>query len=55
MLEEGEIDNNEKQLMSKYKKDIVPQVERSQQTEEEIQAEKDELIKITQESKNRWS
>lgn len=51
MLEEGEIDNNEKQLMSKYKKDIVPQVERSQQTEEEIQAEKDELIKITQESK----
>lgn len=51
MLEEGEIDNNEKQLMSKYKKDIVPQVEKSQRTEEEIQEEKDELIQVVKESK----
>ena len=51
MLEEGEIDDNDKQLMSKYKKDIVPKVEKSKLTEEEIQEEKDELTKIIQKLK----
>ena len=51
MLEEGDIDNEDLVLMKKYKTDIVPQVEKSKLTEEEIQAEKDELTKIIQKSK----
>lgn len=51
MLEEGEIDSDGLELMKKYKKDILPQVEKSKLTEEEIQEEKDELTKIIQKSK----
>ena len=51
MLEEGDIDNEGLVLMKKYKTDIVPQVEKSKLTEEEIQAEKDELTKIIKKSK----
>jgi hypothetical protein len=51
MLEEGDIDSNGFELMKKYKKDILPQVEKSKLTEEEIQAEKDDLTKIIQKSK----
>jgi hypothetical protein len=46
MLEEGEIDSDGFELMKKYKKDILPQVEKSKQTEEEIQEEKEELVEI---------
>jgi hypothetical protein len=51
MLEEGDIDSNGLELMKKYKKDILPQVEKSKLTEEELQAEKDDLTKIIKKSK----
>ena len=44
MLKEGDIDNDDVALMKKYKKDIAPQVEKSELTEEEIQEEKDVLV-----------
>ena len=50
MLEEGDIDSDDLALMKKYKKDIVPQVEKSKLTEEEIQEEKDGLIRLLKKS-----
>jgi len=44
MLEEDEIDQNEADIMRKYKSDIAPQVEKSKMTEEELAEEKDELL-----------
>jgi len=46
MLKEGDVDSDDVALMKKYKKDIAPQVEKTELTEEEIQAEKDALIKL---------
>lgn len=50
MLEEGDIDSDDLALMKKYKKDIVPQVEKSKLTEKEIQEEKDGLIRLLKKS-----
>jgi hypothetical protein len=44
MLKEGDVDSDDVALMKKYKKDIAPQVEKTELTEEEIQAEKDVLV-----------
>ena len=49
MLKEGDIDNDDVALMKKYKKDIAPKVEKSELTEEEIQEEKDTLVKLLNE------
>jgi hypothetical protein len=46
MLDEGEIDADGFELMKKYKKDILPQVEKSPLSEEEIQAEKEGLVEV---------
>jgi len=45
MFKEEEIDSDELDLMTKYKKQIIPQVETEQKTEQEIQEEKESLIK----------
>lgn len=45
MFKEGEIDSDELDLMTKYKKQIAPQVEKEKRTEQEIQEEKESLIK----------
>jgi hypothetical protein len=45
MLKEGEITEEEAELMSKYKSEIIPQVEKTQATDAEIQQEKDDLLK----------
>jgi len=44
MLKEGEITEEEAALMTKYKSEIAPQVEKSSLSEEELQQEKDELL-----------
>jgi len=50
MLEEGEIDSKEADLMSKYKSRIVDSIDRAKMTEEEIQKEKDALVSIIKKS-----
>jgi hypothetical protein len=50
MLEEGEIDSKEADLMSKYKSRIVDSIDREKMTEEEIQKEKDALVSIIKKS-----
>ena len=45
MFKEGEIDSDELDLMTKYKKQIAPQVEKEKRTEQEIREEKEYLIK----------
>jgi hypothetical protein len=44
MLKEGEITEEEAALMTKYKKEIIPQVEKSGLSEEELQKEKNDLL-----------
>lgn len=48
MLKNGEIDENEAELMAKYKNRIVEKEERTKMTEEEIEAEKKILTKEIQ-------
>lgn len=43
MLKEGDITQEEAELMVKYKSEIVPKVEKSKATDEEIEAERKEL------------
>ena len=46
MLDANEITQEEADLMKKYKSDIIPQVEKSKATDEEIQEEKKQLISL---------
>jgi hypothetical protein len=46
MLDANEITQEEADLMKKYKSDIIPQVEKSKATDEEIQEEKKQLINL---------
>jgi hypothetical protein len=50
MLKQGEIDSDELELMTKYKSNIAPQVEKTKLTEEEVQVEKEILIKEVKKS-----
>ena len=50
MLKEGEITEEEASLMTKYKSEIVPKVEKSSLSEEELQQEKDELLEEVKKS-----
>ena len=45
MVKQGEITQDEADLMTKYKKEIVPQVEKSKKSDEKLKEEKDNLIK----------
>jgi hypothetical protein len=45
MLKEGEITEEEAALMTKYKSEIIPQVEKSKATDEEIAKEKEDFVK----------
>jgi hypothetical protein len=45
MLKEGDITQEEAEIMTKYKSEIIPQVEKSKATDEEIAKEKEELVK----------
>ena len=51
MVKEGEIDEKDAELMRKYKKDIVPQVESTKLSEEEIKEKKQEAIKTIKETR----
>jgi hypothetical protein len=50
MLKEGEITQEEADLMTKYKKEIAPKVEKSSLSEEELQQEKDDLLEEVKKS-----
>jgi hypothetical protein len=51
MVKEGEIDEKDAELMRKYKKDIVPQVESTKLSEDEIKEKKQEAIKTIKETR----
>jgi hypothetical protein len=51
MVKEGEIDEKDAELMRKYKKDIVPQVESTKLSEEEIKEKKQEAIETIKETR----
>jgi hypothetical protein len=50
MVKDGEIDEKDAELMRKYKKDIVPQVESTKLSEEEIKEKKKEKINAIKET-----
>jgi glutaredoxin len=50
MLKEGEITEEEASLMTKYKSEIAPKVEKSTLSEDELQQEKDDLVEEVKKS-----
>ena len=50
MLKKGEITQEEAEIMAKYKSEIIPQVEKSKKSDEELQQERDDLIKDVKKS-----
>ena len=50
MLKEGEITEEEAALMTKYKSEIAPKVEKSTLSEDELQQEKDDLVEEVKKS-----